>query len=352
MGDASERASTDIRSSARRIDDGFGQMSEGADVAETRIMGVRDIVDGTAAVMAGPGEAGISAYLQGWADLASGIVNAVIPALSAVTKGLMANVAAAARATAAVVANIARQVASWVVLGAQSLIHAAKVAAAWLISMGPIGLIIAAVVGLVAIIIKNWDTISRVIRSAGEAIMSWARSAWRAISDLFAQPFAIAKTLIEGYINVWFSVLRGAVRIVKTIFAAVKDHITRPFRAAFDLVKSIWNGTIGGRRLVPRVEIPSWAPIPGAGSGFGPITIPRMHSGGIVPGPAGTDVPIMAQAGERIVARGAAGASSITVNVSALDPRGAADAVLEALTIAIRQGGRSQVQELMGVGIS
>ena len=42
------------------------------------------------------------------------------------------------------------QVAAWVLLGAQSLLQAARVAAAWLIAMGPIGLVIAAVVGLMA----------------------------------------------------------------------------------------------------------------------------------------------------------------------------------------------------------
>ena len=58
-------------------------------------------------------------------------------------------------------------------------------------------------------------------------------------------------------------------------------------------------------------------------------------------------------AGERIVPRGAAGGgATIVVNVSALDPRGAADAVLEALSTAMRRGGRSQIQEILGVSIS
>ena len=66
---------------------------------------------------------------------------------------------AAAKATAKVVAQIAMQIAKWVVLGVQALIHAAKVALAWLISLGPIALVVAAVIAAVALIIANWDKV-------------------------------------------------------------------------------------------------------------------------------------------------------------------------------------------------
>ena len=50
-------------------------------------------------------------------------------------------------AVAAMATAVASTVAGWVLMGAQSLIGAAKVAAAWLIAMGPIGLAIAAIAG-------------------------------------------------------------------------------------------------------------------------------------------------------------------------------------------------------------
>ena len=75
---------------------------------------------------------------------------------------------AAMAASAAV--SAARVVASWVLMGAQSLIQAARMAAAWLIAMGPIGLAIAAVVGIVALVVANWDKIKEFTIQAWEAV--------------------------------------------------------------------------------------------------------------------------------------------------------------------------------------
>lgn len=348
--DGVEDSSRRVQDSGARIGEGFDRAGEGADTAEQRILGVRDVIDGTAAIMQGPGEAGISAYLQGWADLASGIVNFAVPALQAATSGMLTQIKTAATAAAATVASIAKQVAAWVTLGAQSTIQAAKVAAAWLISMGPIALVIAAVVGLVAVIVANWDTIERVIRGVGERIMSWARTAWSTISDLVSVPFRIARDLIEGYVNTYLTVLQTAVDLIRRAWEPIQDIITAPFRAAFALVRSLWNNTLGGREIVGRIEVPSWVPGVG-GRGFGPISLPRLHSGGIVPGPAGVEVPIMAMAGERVVTRGAAsggygGAGTVILNVSALDPRTAAEATMEALTRYVRDNGPSRLSGL------
>lgn len=73
-------------------------------------------------------------------------------------------------AAAGAVASVAKQVAAWVLLGAQSMLQAAKVAAAWLIAMGPIALVIAAVVGAVVLIVKNWDTIKQKTAAAWQAV--------------------------------------------------------------------------------------------------------------------------------------------------------------------------------------
>jgi hypothetical protein len=52
-------------------------------------------------------------------------------------------------------------------------VFAIKAAAAWLMALGPIGILIAAVVGVIAIIgilRKHWDKISAAFKSAGRAI--------------------------------------------------------------------------------------------------------------------------------------------------------------------------------------
>ena len=104
-------------------------------------------------------------------------------------------VAQAARATAAVVASIAKQIAQWVVLGAQALAQAARVAAAWLIAMGPIALVIAAVVAVVALIIMYFDEIKAAIGAAWDWVWDKVQVVWDGI-------VAAIKTAIDWII--WY----------------------------------------------------------------------------------------------------------------------------------------------------
>jgi len=64
-------------------------------------------------------------------------------------------------------------------------------------------------------------------------------------------------------------------------------------------------------------------------------TLPK-HTGGLVPGPRGTSVPILAQAGETITPSGkSGGGGNITINVNGLvtDPQGTAEAIVEAIRL-------------------
>lgn len=87
----------------------------------------------------------------------------------------------AASTTASVVASVARQVAAWALLGVQALLHAAKVAAAWLIALGPIAIVIAAVVAVVVLIIRHWDRVKQVTRAAWAAVVGAVVSAWESV---------------------------------------------------------------------------------------------------------------------------------------------------------------------------
>lgn len=91
----------------------------------------------------------------------------------------------AAKATARVVAQIALQIGRWVVLGVQALIHAAKVALAWLISLGPIALVVAAVIAAVALIIANWDKVSKFIAQASQWVWDKVTTIFSALADFF-----------------------------------------------------------------------------------------------------------------------------------------------------------------------
>jgi hypothetical protein len=73
MGDDVGAASERVGHSSEEASSGFEKVGGSADNAERNIIGVHDVIDGTATIMKGPGKQGIVAYLQGWADLAGGI---------------------------------------------------------------------------------------------------------------------------------------------------------------------------------------------------------------------------------------------------------------------------------------
>lgn len=98
------------------------------------------------------------------------------------SRGMAAIGLAAAKGAARTTASVGKMVAGWALLGIKSLLHAAKVAAAWLIAMGPIGLIIAAVVGLVALIIANWDTVWKTTKRIFTAVWNWLKGLWKTVT--------------------------------------------------------------------------------------------------------------------------------------------------------------------------
>ncbi|MFF4531444.1 phage tail tape measure protein [Streptomyces sp. NPDC001407] len=86
---------------------------------------------------------------------------------------------------AAAVANGAIMVAQWVLMGAQSMIQAARMAAAWLLAMGPIPLIIAAIVGLAALIWANWDKIKQWTGAAFQWVWDKIKGVFEWLKNLF-----------------------------------------------------------------------------------------------------------------------------------------------------------------------
>ena len=94
-------------------------------------------------------------------------------------------------ATVKQIAALAVAGAKWVWSGVMALESAAKVAAAWLISIGPIALVIAAVVGLVVVVVKNWDKIKEVISKAVESVLNFVKTHWVLLVELITGPIGI-----------------------------------------------------------------------------------------------------------------------------------------------------------------
>ncbi|ALY08862.1 tape measure protein [Arthrobacter phage Galaxy] len=93
-------------------------------------------------------------------------------------------VASAVSGAASFVVQVARVVGGWVLMGVQAMLQAARMAAAWFIALGPVGWVIAAVVGLVALIVANWDKVSKATAAAWGAVSSWLTGVWKGIVSI------------------------------------------------------------------------------------------------------------------------------------------------------------------------
>jgi phage-related minor tail protein len=125
---------------------------------------------------------------------------------------------------AAVVTAGATAAAQFLMMAGRAVIWAATMAAQWLIAMGPIGWIIAAVVGLVALIIYYWDEIKAF------TIGAW-NSIWNYVKDVTGRK-----------INEVAGQIRALPGQIRAIFAGAGEWL---YGAGRDIVMGIWRGIQG-----------------------------------------------------------------------------------------------------------
>jgi len=250
---AASRGASDFGKSIKKQTDdtarGLEGLGEKADASEARILGLKDTIDGAATVMQGPGKVGLAAYIQGWADLASGLANFVVPALMSMSKATITNGIATVRATAAAVASRAAQMASaaatTVWTGAQWLLNAALTA-------NPIGLVILAIVGLVAAIVIAWkrsETFRRIVtgafngvKAAASAVWNWIRGNWPLLLAIITGPIGLA---VRTVVKHWDTIKSKVAEIPARIRSAFSGASTMLTSAGRNIVQGLWNGISG-----------------------------------------------------------------------------------------------------------
>ena len=265
MGDDVGKASARVGEASGEAVNGFGKVGEAADNSERNIIGVHDVIDGTATIMQGPGKQGIVAYLQGWADLAGGLA----PLLLTLAETKVATIAQAAAQKVAAAGTKVWAAAQW-------LMNTALLAS-------PITWIVVGIVALVAVIVliaTKTDWFSRAWRASWSWIKSAAQDTWNFLKK------------IPGWIG--------------SAFKSVGNFILAPYKAAFNGIARAWNSTVGKLSW----SVPGWVPFIG-GNTISVPQLPTFHSGGVVPGPVGSPQLALLQAGETVSSRASAGGGDV-----------------------------------------
>ena len=116
-------------------------------------------------------------------------------------------------------------------MAAATMVSAIKMAAAWVIGLGPIALIVAAVVLLAALIIANWDTICKALQDA-----------WNWIAGVFG---AVGQWFMDNVIKPVGDFFGGLWNTIAGIFGKVGSWFGQVFQNAWNGIKNIWGGVAG-----------------------------------------------------------------------------------------------------------
>lgn len=242
-----DKAGVEAKAFGSRMDSVGGAVGN----AEGKFSGMADLLDGLGGAFGLPTEQA-TGLMRSFGDLSGGFET---------VQGLFTSGLGKVKQFASAVANSSMVTKVWT--GIQAAFNA-------VMALNPVILIVAAIVALgVALVVayQKSETFRKIVDAAFQRVKDIAMS----VMDFF-------KSIPEKL---------GA--LGKGIF----DVLVWPYKTAFNLIAKLWNNTVGKLEF----EIPSWVPLLG-GKGFKMPKLPTFHAGGTVPGIRGTEVPIMARAGE------------------------------------------------------
>lgn len=277
---------------------GGGGLTSLEDIAKDSTKGIgtgfanlqTSIVRGMAKIIESVGSENISNAITGLAVAFEGVLVAVVAVIKFIQDNSKVFQTLAIIIGSILTPAILAYTAATIVAGVQSLIAGAKMAAAWLLALGPIGLIIAVVAAAVGLIIANWDTVKGVvvgvwetIKNAVSSAFSWIKKNWPLVLAIITGPIGIAAALIIKNFDKIKSAVSGVWKWIKGVFGTIGSVaatiIKAPVNAIIGFAENTINGfiraingAIGSINNIPGVNIPT----------LGEMNIPKLAEGGIV----------------------------------------------------------------------
>lgn len=150
---------------------------------------------------------------------------------------------AAVEAGATMELTTAQMAFRWAWMAAKALASAARMAASWLIAMGPVGIVIAIVVALVALIVTHWDTVKRVTARVWSWVSSHIAKVWASIKHGVSAAVGAVKGAVA---KAWHwvqsktsSVWHAIQHVVGAVWSAIKAVVRREVNGVMATIHAI-----------------------------------------------------------------------------------------------------------------
>ncbi|UXH44459.1 hypothetical protein N5C46_23060 [Rossellomorea vietnamensis] len=116
-------------------------------------------------------------------------------------------------------------------LSTRALIWAARMALSWVIAMGPIGWVTAAVLGLVVLVIANWDKVKQ-----------WTLKIWSWVSNFILKSALKILGYIKGNFPELYNIIQSYMQMALSIIQNIWGFIINTFKNTLNFLKGLITG--------------------------------------------------------------------------------------------------------------
>lgn len=177
--------------------------------------------------------------------------------------------------------------------GVQALVAGGRMALAWLLALGPIGLIIAAVAAAAYLITTNLESIRNFAVGVWEAIVgavksaiSWISTNWPLLLGIIAGPIGFAAASIIKSFERVRQVIGNVFNWIKGVYGTIGEIGASVIRGAVNAVLGYAERTINGFIRIINGALNAINRLPGVNIGrIGEVRIPKLAEGGIITSP-------------------------------------------------------------------